>query len=186
VRVAGVVIAVVLGVVLAVGLSGARKAAPKPIPMPTVIVSNQGLEGLQEVWVQTHLAGDERWREVVGTDQDQLKSAVEERLSRIQGLRVLQGTDPDKARVMVQIVGHVVMGFDEGDPPAATHITLAVSQPVALRRKGAAGQPVLTSGITGTTGLLLSGKASTMRERVKGKVAYLLDGFERDYRRANP
>jgi len=182
-RITGLAVAVILGIILAIGVSGAGKAVPKPTPPP--IVSHNGLFGLRDVYVQTHVAGDEKWRDLIGTTQDQLKADVEARLRGIAGLRVSQERSENTPRLIVHLVGHVIIGFEEPDPPAASHLTVGLVQPVSLRRPGPAGQQILASGITTTSTVLLTGKASTMRQRVRDKLAEQLAEFEQDYRRAN-
>jgi hypothetical protein len=183
-RIAGVAVVVVLGVVLAIGSSGAgkltRPAAPKPI------VSKDGLLGLREIAVQAHVTGDEQWRETVGLTQNALRADVEGRLGKIVGLALGKSQSPTAPRFLVQVIGHVIAGFPEADPPSATYITVGVLQPVSLIRTGPDGAQIVTTGITTTTTLLLSGKASTMPQRIREKLDHLLSEFEADYEKANP
>ena len=183
-RIAGVAIVVVLGIVLAIASSGAGKLV-KP-PSPKRLVNSDGLLGLREVAVQTHVAGDDQWRKMVGITQGRLKADVESRLRKLSGLKLSQSQSATMPRFLVHVIGHVIAGFPEADPPSATYITVGVLQPVSLLRPGPAGEQVIANGVTTSTTLLLTGKAGTMRSRVSEKVAHLLDEFGKDYRKANP
>jgi hypothetical protein len=183
-RIAGVAVVVILGVVLAIGSSGAGKLAKPPAPKP--VVSNDGLLGLREVGVQTHVAGDDQWRKIVGLTQDGLKTDVESRLRKVAALKLSQSRSPAVPRFLVQVIGHVISGFPEADPPSATYVSVGLLQPVSLLRPGPGGEQVIANGMTTSTTLLLTGKASTMRSRVSEKLAGLLDEFEKDYQKANP
>jgi hypothetical protein len=191
-RIAGLAIVVILGVVLAIRSSGAGKLAKPPARLgerpgkPKPVVSKDGLLGLREVGVQTHVAGDDQWRKIAGITQDSVKADVESRLRKVAGLKLSQTQSPAMPRLLVQIIGHVISGFPEADPPSATYITVGVLQPVSLLRPGPGGEQVIANGVTTSTTLLLTGKASTMRSRVSEKLAHLLDEFEKDYQRANP
>lgn len=182
-RIAGVAVVVILGVVLAIGSSGAGKLVKPPAPKP--LVNNDGLLGLREVGVQTHVAGDDQWRKIAAITQDRLKADVESRLRKVAGLKLSQGQSPTTPRFLVQVIGHVIHGFAEADPPSATYMSVGVVQRVSLLRPGPGGEQVIANGITTSTTLLLTGKASTMRSRVSEKLAHLLDEFEKDYQRAN-
>ncbi len=190
-RLTGIVVAVLLGTALTVGVAtgGKPPAAPAPAaPAPTLTarVSRLGLEGIREIYVQVDWFGDEKWRALVGMTKEEVKAQVEERVSRIAGLRVLEKQSTSKPRLILQVVGHVNPGYDEKDPPTATNFMLAVSQPVTLNRRGRDGRPITTNGITDITNLLTTRRASATGETVKQKIAYLLDGFEREYLAENP
>jgi hypothetical protein len=149
-------------------------------------MSPDGLEGLQEVFLDVMLSSDPDWAKATGYDQKQLRAEVEAKLREIPGLRITPNRGVDVPRLLVYVSGHTVPGYSSDDPPAFTQVQVALIQPVFLTRRGPAGQPILTNGIcderTGST----SSRGSLMRERVRGKVASLVGGFVADYRKANP
>lgn len=181
-RMTGIAIMLVLGLALAVGAATSGRpltAAPK------ATISQLGLEGLGEVYVQVEVLGSPEWQAIVGITKEQLEVSVKERLSRIPGLTVLKEQEWSKPRLLLQVVGHVVQGYDESDPPTATNLMLAVAQPVTLNRPGPGGERVVTSGITLHTNLLTTRRASAAKQTVEEKIGHLLEGFEEEYLRAN-
>ena len=193
-RLTGIAVALLLGLALALGAATGGKPATPPAggaapPPPAALqarVSQLGLEGISELYVQVDLLGDGKWVELVGTTREELKARAEERVGRIAGIEVLKEQSLSKPRLIVQVVGHVMPGYDEADPPTATSFMLAVSQPVTLNRPGPGGNPIVTSGITACTNLLITRRGSATKQSFEEKVAHLLDEFEQEYRNANP
>lgn len=164
-------------------------SAPKPPakdPVAPPMMSADGLEGLREVFLDVMLSSDPDWAKATGYDQKQLRAEVEAKLRELPKLRITPKRSPEMPRLLVYVSGHTVPGYAKDDPPAFTHVQVALIQPVVLTRRGPAGQPILTNGIcderTGST----SSRGSLMRERVRGKVASLVGGFVADYKQANP
>jgi len=174
--------ALLLSAVLCASAPSAIKVNPTAPP----IVSPSGLEGIREVFVDAQLLGDPGWAQAVKLDQKQFRGEVEARVRRIPGLRITSDRGMNTPRLLVQVMGHTIPGFPGSDPPAATHMTLALIQPVILPRRGPAGQAIVTAAACDESSMFSSGKVSTMRERVKAKVSAMLDEFARDYARANP
>lgn len=185
-RLTGVLIVILLGGALALGAAttGERPAAPPPPVQATI--SQLGLEGIRELYVQIDLIGDEKFLNLVGTSREKLRAQVEERLKRIPGLSLLPEQSLTKPRLVLQVIGHLIPGYDEADPPTAISFMLAVSQPVVLNRPGRDGQPLVTNGLTACTNLLITRRASAARQAFDEKVAHLLNEFEQEYRRFNP
>jgi len=180
-----VVAASLLCVVLCASAPSAVKA---PAGNPTVppIMSADGLEGLREVFVDPQVVGNAQWTKAVKYDQKQLRAEVEARLRRVSGLRLVSDRAANAPRLLVMVQGHTIPGFSSEDPPAATHITVTLLQPVILLRRGPAGQPIITSAGCDERSAFNTSKASAMRERVKGKVAAMIGEFAADYGKANP
>jgi hypothetical protein len=107
-------------------------------------------------------------------------------VGRFPGLKLASAQSAETPRLLVQVVGHVIPGYGESDPPAAMHITLALAQPVMLARRSAQGKPIITNAMTMTTTMFSTGKASAMRQRLHDKLLEMLGDMEQDYRRANP
>jgi hypothetical protein len=162
----------------------ASPAPKRPAVQP--MMSTDGLAGLRQLFVQAHVTGEAKWLAAVGTDEKRLKAEVEARVRRLPGLIVTQTQSPEAPRLLVQVVGHTIPGYRESDPPAAAHLTLAVMQPVILARRGPAGQPIRSNGMTYHSTVFSTNQTSNMRTVVQEKVAYLLDEFEKDCLRANP
>jgi hypothetical protein len=154
--------------------------------MVAPMVSGTGLEGLTEVFVDAQMVGSAEWNKIVGIDPKQFKADVETRVRGIPGLKVASDRSANVPRLLVYVQGHTIPGFPGDDPPAAAHMRLVLLQPVILARRGPAGQAILTTAGCAETTIFSTGKASTMKERVKSKVAHLLDGFAQDYAKANP
>ena len=191
-RLTGIVIALLLGMALALGAAtggrpmarpaGAESAPPSGLQAR---VSQLGLEGIRELYVQVDLIGDEKWLGLVGTTREKLQAQAEERVKQIAGIEVLGEQSPEKPRLILQVVGHVIPGYDEADPPTATNFMVGVSQPVTLARPGPSGNPVVANGITACTNLLVTRRGSATKQAFDEKVAHLLDEFEEEYLRAN-
>ncbi len=190
-RLTGILVVVLLGAALTVGVAtGGRSVGAPPAaeaaPALTARVSRLGLEGIHEVYVQVDWFGDKKWLSLVGMTKEEVKAEVEARVARIPGLRVLEKQSASKPRLILQVVGHANPGYDEKDPPTATNFMLALSQPVILARRGRDGRPITANGITDVTNLLTTRRASATKDTVKEKIAYLLDGFEKEYLAENP
>jgi len=194
-RVTGIMIALLLGMALALGAAtGGKSATPlaggaAQTPPPAALqarVSQLGLEGISELYVQVDLLGDEKWLGLAGTTREELKARAEERVKQIAGIRLLEEQSLSKPRLILQVVGHVMPGYDDADPPTATSFMAAVSQPVTLNRPGPDGAPIVTNGITSCTNLLITRRGSATKQAFDEKVAHLLDEFEQEYRNANP
>ena len=190
-RLTGIVISLLLGMALALGAATGGNPATKPSagPPPAALqarVSQLGLEGISELYVQVDLLGDEKWLGLAGTTREELKARAEERVGRIAGIEVLKEQSVSKPRLILQVVGHVIPGYGEADPPTATSFMAAVSQPVTLNRPGPDGAPIVTNGITSCTNLLTTRRGNATRQAFDEKVAHLLDEFEQEYRNANP
>ncbi len=177
---------VVAAVLLCAALCASAPSAIKVDPTAPPIMSPGGLEGLREVFVDAQLIGDPGWLQAVKLEQKQFRAEVEGRVRRMRGLRITSDRGMNTPRLLVQVMGHTIPGFPGNDPPAATHVTVSLIQPVLLPRRGPAGQTIVTVAACNEAGMFSSGKASTMRERVEAKVGEMLDEFARDYARANP
>ena len=187
-------LAVLLGILLATfaGLAtetavarspGLGVSAPAAKPGLRVRMNTGGMDGMEVITIQPHLAGDAGWLKATGYSMKDIGAIAETRLRRITGLRLAPSQSATIPRLLVQVVGHTIQGYGEGDPPAVTHITVALSQDASVRR-GARSIPV--TALTYTITMLSTGRASTMRDRVRDKLEELLGEFEQDYHRANP
>jgi len=185
-----VVPVVLLGICVAVAAGAATKSrSSQPAPRPAAIqpiMSNDGLEGLREVFLDPHLAGEAKWSAAVGMDYNALKEFATSHLKELGELKLSPDRSMTMPRLLVQVMGHTVPNYSETNPPAAMHMTVALMQPVFLTRPGPEGRPIQTSGMTYHATVFSTCKASDAKARVREKIGYLLDEFIKDYQRANP
>ncbi len=163
-------------------VEGAPSASPAS--RQQVALSNGGMEGLSEVWVQAHVAGGGDWKDLVGLDEDAVTKEVESHLRGVPGLR-LGARSPNVPRLQVIVVGHLIADEEGSKATAATNLSVSLSQQVTVRPPGAS-QPILTTGATWQRSLLITGLKGTMGQRVNEKLEYLVDQFRQDYLRVNP
>ncbi len=163
----------------------AKRVPPVASKAITPAMSPEGLEGMREVYVDVQVSGEAKFMASVGMDQKKLKSEVEARLRRA-GATPVKERSVIVPRLLVQVMGHAIPRYDEADPPAAAHMTIALIQPVLLARRSPSGQFLQSYGTTYQATVFSTGRMSSMQERVKQKVESLLKEFEDSYRRANP
>ena len=155
-------------------------------PSPQVTLSNTGMDGLAAVKVQVHIAGGADWRELVDLDEKRLEKKVQGLLGGTPGLSVIEGEcSIETPRVLVVAVGHVIADPDGNKDTAATNLSVSLNQPVSVRRQAPSGRPILATGATWHRSLLITGLNDTMRQRVNEKLAYLMQQFKQEHRRAN-
>ena len=158
-----------------------------PAGAPRVTLSNTGMEGLSELRVQVHVAGGQDWRELVEIDEEKLAARINARLQGTPGITLLgDSADPQVPRLLVVMVGHLIADPEGNTDTAATNITISLNQPVSVRRPLPSGQAMIVPGMTWNRSLLITGLASSMRERVDQKLTYFIDAFKSEYARANP
>jgi hypothetical protein len=179
---------VVAAVLLAVVMCASAPAVKAPVkdPMVPPMMSADGLEGLREAFLDVMLSSDADWAKATKYDGKQLRAEVEAKLREIPKLRITTKRSAEAPRLLVYVNGHTVPGYSTDDPPAFTHVSVALIQPVFLTRRGPAGQAMITNGICDERTGATSSRGSLMRERVRGKVASWVGGFVSDYRKANP
>jgi len=179
--VTGLLLAVVGLAALAAGANGEEGGAA---PQLTVALSNTGMEGLEGIQLQVHVAGAADWRELVGADEESIKAKMRASLRNLGGLTIVEGHgNRNVPRLLVIAVGHVIAGPDGEKDTAATSLSVSLNQPVAVRRPG---RQIMTSGATWQRSLLITGLKESMAQRVSNKLDYLLGQFKGEWERANP
>ena len=140
---------VMAALLLAVVLCASAPAGKGPVkdPMVPPMMSAEGLEGVHEVFLDAMLTSDSDWAKVTKYDQRQLRAEVEAKLRQVPGLRITTKRSAEAPRLLVYVNGQTVPGYSSEDPPAFTHVAVALIQPVFLTRRGPAGQPIITNGI---------------------------------------
>jgi len=162
------------------GEGGGGAAAPQL----RVALSNSGMEGLEEIQLQAHVAGAADWRELVGLDEDRVKERIRAALGSAAGLTIVEGHgDPNVPRLLVIVVGHLIADPGGEKDTAATNLSVSLNQPVAVRRPG---RQIMTSGATWQRSLLITGLKESMGQRVDDKLGYLVGQFTGEWERANP
>ncbi|MBN1459873.1 MAG: hypothetical protein JXA57_10055 [Armatimonadetes bacterium] len=160
---------------------------PPPVSAPRVTLTNTGMEALSEVRVQVHLVGSPEWRELVDLDEANLAARITARLQGTRGVRLVQdNSDPQIPRLLIVVVGHLIADPEGNTDTAATNLEISLNQPVSLRRALPSGRAVIVPGMTWHRSVLVSGLASSMRDRVDQKLTYLVGQFRSEHARANP
>jgi hypothetical protein len=169
----GLLLALVGLAVVAAGANGEDGGGGGAAPRLRVALSNSGMEGLEGIQLQVHVAGAADWRELVGADEESIKAKMRASLRNLAGLTIVEGHgNRDVPRLLVIAVGHVIADPDGEKDTAATSLSVSLNQPVAVRRPG---RQIMTSGATWQRSLLITGL----------KEDYLLAQFKGEWEKAN-
>jgi hypothetical protein len=179
----GLLLALVGLAVVAAGANGEDGGGGGAAPRLRVALSNSGMEGLEGIQLQVHVAGAADWRELVGADEESIKAKMRASLRNLAGLTIVEGHgNRDVPRLLVIAVGHVIADPDGEKDTAATSLSVSLNQPVAVRRPG---RQIMTSGATWQRSLLITGLKESMAQRVSDKLDYLLAQFKGEWEKAN-
>lgn len=149
-------------------------------------ISSGGMEGLEEVRIQVHVAAGADWRALTELDENVIRERAEVAVSATPGLASLgDEAAPETPRLLVMVVGHLIADADGNKDTAAANLSISLHQPVVLTRTLDAEAPAVTSAMTWHRSLLTTGTADYVKGQAAGRLGRLLDQFRQEYLRVN-